>query len=309
MSQKKYVSLSKLGTFLENLTTKFAGLVHTHKLSEITDYTVDSALSSTSVNPVQNKVIDAEFDAIGQSFEALELSIDGKIDKTNIVDNLTTITTDQPLSANQGVILQNQITEMSGKIEDLLYEPIAISSFSHNAGTKERGATVTDVTLSWTTNKTPTALTLDGESVDVATTSKSLSGLSITWDNNKTWTLIITDERNATATKSTSITFCNGIYYGVGTTESGFDSAFVTGLTKRLQTAKAYDFTVNPTAQYIYYAVPTRLGTVSFKVGGFEGGFESPETVSVTNSSNYTESYYVYRSTNKITGSTTVDVT
>lgn len=231
------------------------------------------------------------------------------VDKSTIVDNLTTTTTDQPLSANQGKVLQDQITEISKKLADFMYEPIAISSLTHNAGTKERGSTVTDVTLSWKTNKTPATLTLDGESLDVNTTSKALSGLSITWNNNKTWKLDVTDERDATATKSLSITFCNGIYYGVGSTASGFDSAFVTGLTKRLQTSKAYDFTVNPTAQYIYYAVPTRLGTVSFKVGGFEGGFEAPETVSVTNSSGYTENYYVYRSTNTITGSTTVDVT
>lgn len=309
MSQKKYVSLSRLGTFLENLTTKFASLVHSHSISDITDYVVDTELSETSTNTVQNKVLNAEFDAIGDSMGALELAIDSKVDKTNIVDNLTTTSTDQPLSANQGKILQDQITEINGNLSDLMYEPIAISSFTHNAGTKERGSTVTDVTLSWKTNKTPSTLTLDGESLDVSTTGKVLSGLSITWNNNKTWKLDVADERDASATKSISITFCNGIYYGVGLTEGGFDSAFVTGLTKRLQTSKAYDFTVNPTAQYIYYAVPTRLGTVSFKVGGFEGGFEAPETVSVTNSSNYTENYYVYRSTNKITGSTTVDVT
>lgn len=231
------------------------------------------------------------------------------IEKISIIDNCQSTDTDSPLSANQGTVLQNQITEINGILADLLYTPITISSFTHNAGTKERGATVTDVTLSWKTNKTPSILTLDGTSLDVSTTSKAISGLSITWDNNKTWTLNVADEREATATKSVSITFCNNIYYGVGLTESGFDSAFVTGLSKKLQTAKAYDFTVNPTAQYIYYAVPTRLGAVTFKVGGFEGGFESPETVSVTNNSGYTENYYVYRSTNMITGSTTVDVT
>ena len=231
------------------------------------------------------------------------------IKKVNIVDNCQTTNANFPLSANQGVILQNQITEINKQLADIVYEEISVTSFTHNVGTKERGSIITDITLSWKTNKTPTTLILDGESLDVNTISKTINGLSITWDNNKTWKLDVTDERGATATKSVSITFCNGIYYGVGSIENNFDSAFVTSLTKRLQTSKAYDFTVNPTAQYIYYAVPTRLGTVSFKVGGFEGGFETPETVSVTNSSGYTENYYVYRSTNKITGSTTVDVT
>lgn len=206
-------------------------------------------------------------------------------------------------------VMNDKIAALESQVSDILYEPIAISSFSHNAGTKERGATVTEVTLSWTTNKTPETLTLDGAALDASTTSKKITGLSLTWDNNKTWKLVATDAREASAEKTTSITFCNNIYYGVGTTEGGFTSDFVTGLSKRLQSAKAYDFTVNPSDQYIYYAVPTRLGTVTFKVGGFEGGFEAPETVSVTNGSNYTENYYVYRSTNKITGSTAVDVT
>lgn len=205
--------------------------------------------------------------------------------------------------------LSNKISVLETQVADILYEPIAISSFTHNAGTKERGTTVTDVTLSWKTNKTPATLTLDGESIDVTMTGKKLNGLSLTWNNNKIWKLVATDDRGATSEETVSITFCNGIYYGVGSVVGGFDSAFVTGLTKRLQTSKAYDFTVEPAGQYIYYAVPTRLGTVKFKVGGFEGGFEAPETVSVTNSSEYTEDYYVYRSTNTITGSTTVDVT
>ena len=79
MSQeKKYVSLSKLSTFLDNLYSKFASSSHKHTLSDITNYTVDYQLSSTSTNPVQNKVIDAEFEAISAAMNALEDAIDGK---------------------------------------------------------------------------------------------------------------------------------------------------------------------------------------------------------------------------------------
>lgn len=67
MEQKKYVSLSKLATFLDNLTNKFAALTHRHNISDITDYTVDTELSSSSTNPVQNKVLDAEFEAISET--------------------------------------------------------------------------------------------------------------------------------------------------------------------------------------------------------------------------------------------------
>ena len=59
MSQEQYNFLDELGLgrVIDYIKTKFASLSHSHKLSEITDYTVDSSMSSTSMNPVQNKVI------------------------------------------------------------------------------------------------------------------------------------------------------------------------------------------------------------------------------------------------------------
>ena len=80
MSTKKYVSLSRLSTFLDNLNDKFAALTHKHTISDLTDLSIDTELSSTSTNPVQNKVLDAEFDAIGDAMSALELAIDNKSD-------------------------------------------------------------------------------------------------------------------------------------------------------------------------------------------------------------------------------------
>ena len=85
MAQKKYVSLSRLSTFLDNLKTTFSSLGHKHKLSDITDYTVDSTLSSTSTNPVQNNVIKA--------------SLDEKVSNTRTV-NGKALSTDIMLSAS-----------------------------------------------------------------------------------------------------------------------------------------------------------------------------------------------------------------
>lgn len=73
---KKYISPSKLSVFLDNLKATFSPLVHKHTISEITDYVVDSELSSASNNPVANSAIDAEFEAIGDALGALELAID-----------------------------------------------------------------------------------------------------------------------------------------------------------------------------------------------------------------------------------------
>lgn len=220
------------------------------------------------------------------------------IDKTLTIENM----------AADAKVVGDIINDIKSQIADITYEPISITSFSHNVGIKEIGSTVDTVTLSWKINKTPTSLKLDGQSIDVNSSSKAISGLSITANNNKTWELIATDEKNS-VNKTTTITFTNGIYYGVGSQESNYDSTFITSLTNKLQREKLYTFTVEPNGEYIYYAVPVGLGTVSFKVGGFEGGFEAPLTVSVTNSFGYTEDYYVYRSTNKVTGSITVNAT
>lgn len=80
METKKYVSLGKLSIFLDKLKNTFAALSHKHNISDISDYAVDDKLSSTSNNPVQNKVLNAEFDAIAESFTVLEAAIDAKAD-------------------------------------------------------------------------------------------------------------------------------------------------------------------------------------------------------------------------------------
>jgi hypothetical protein len=115
---------------------------------------------------------------------------------------------------------------------------------------------------------------------------------------------------NSTFTPSTSSTIINPIYYGVSTTSGTFTEIIVEGLANSV-VSNTKGRTIVVTAgvgEYIVYALPVRLGTVTFTVGGFEGGFESPQTVSIMNVNGYTENYYVYRSTNSGLGSTTVVV-
>ena len=83
MAQKKYVSLSKLETFLDNLKNIFAAFSHKHTMSDVTDFVVDSELSSTSTNPLQNKAINEEFEAISTGMLALDAAIDAKADASH----------------------------------------------------------------------------------------------------------------------------------------------------------------------------------------------------------------------------------
>lgn len=123
----------------------------------------------------------------------------------------------------------------------------------------------------------------------------------------KTWTL--TAQKGAeTDTEVITINFYTKRFWGVSTVASGFTESNVESLANNeLSNSKAKTFSLTPgSGEYILYAYPTRLGTATFTVGGFEGGFNSPETVSITNPSGFTENYYVYRSINSNLGSTTV---
>lgn len=202
--------------------------------------------------------------------------------------------------------MEGRFKTLEDAVADLNYKAIEISGFSASPSTAEMGSTVSSVALSWAVNKTPTELTLDGAAVDVAATSKTVTG---TFTAYKEWALKATDERGATSSKTASLSFLNGVYYGVSTEPAAYDSAFILGLTKNLRSSKLTSFSVKAgSGQYIYYCLPKRMGTCSFKVGGFDGGFSLVDTISFTNASGYAEDYYVYRSDNAGLGQTAVTV-
>jgi len=123
------------------------------------------------------------------------------------------------------------------------------------------------------------------------------------------FTLHATDGETS-PTSNQSVYFYNKRHWGISTTASSYSSADIGGLANNeLSNSKAKTFSVTAgVSNYIIYAYPSRLGTSTFYVGGFEGGFEAPETVSRTNDSSYVENYYVYRSTNSNLGLTEVTV-
>lgn len=87
MAQKKYASLSTLQAFLDNLKNTFAPKSHGHKVSDLTDYVVDTELSSTSNNPIANSAVDAEFEAVSQAIGAMDLAVDDLSNTVSINHN------------------------------------------------------------------------------------------------------------------------------------------------------------------------------------------------------------------------------
>lgn len=114
---------------------------------------------------------------------------------------------------------------------------------------------------------------------------------------------------NSTLQLSTSAQSIDKLYYGITTSTSGFTEGDIEGLANSSVTndnTQTWSSVTTGVGEYMLFAFPKRLGIPTFYVGGFEGGFESPETVSVTNVNGWTEDYYVWRSTNSNLGATVV---
>lgn len=188
------------------------------------------------------------------------------------------------------------IISIKERLENLEYDAAKINRFTANPSLCEMGSSNT-IDLEWNTNKPSALQTING--VEVEGSSKQYTGITAT----TTFSLVISDDKT-TAIKDVDVVFANQIYYGTATSLSN-----VTSLPSVLSNDKTRTFTVAAGAgQYIVYAIPKRLGTVVFYVGGFEGGFETPAEQTLQNNSGYGEVYYVYRSTNANLGNTTIEV-
>lgn len=197
-------------------------------------------------------------------------------------------------AAHDVSILNTEMTDVLVRLDALEYEPVKINSFTASPATCEMGSS-NSINLAWTLSKAAN-LTINGTAV----TGSSYAATGVT--SNQTFTLTATDG-TTTDSKSVSVGFANQIYWGAAS-----DTSTVASLSnKTLSNTKSRTITVNATSgEYIIYALPKRLGAVTFKVNGFDGGFSSPEEKNITNASGYTEAYYVYKSTNANLGNTTV---
>lgn len=205
---------------------------------------------------------------------------------------------------------KKDIDLLKKEIVDIRYMPIEILSFSNNVNIAELGSTVNEINLIWKLNKIPKSATLNNASVSgelKADQSVTIRDAALTTDS--IFTLVVTDEKDKTVQKKSSIAFYNGVYYGCAIIPTKLDSVFVRGLNKSLQKDQVKTFTVNSGVnQYVWYALPTRYGEAVFNVGGFDGGFTKISEISFENSSGYTEEYAVYRSDNSNLGKKTVKV-
>lgn len=196
------------------------------------------------------------------------------------------------------------ISTVKDALDKLLYFDLTISLSSDKGTTVEKGTTLSNVGFRWTYNKSVVSQAFNGVNLDSSIRNYTFTG---SFNSNKTFTLSANDgEKNFS--KSISFNFLNGRYWGVSQA-TDYDSAFILSLSKELSSSRAKTFTVNcGEGQHIFYCIPTSFGTPTFTVGGFSGGFNKVNTLQFTNSSGFTESYDVWKSTNSNLGNTTVVV-
>lgn len=293
---------------IENLAEKSEIPTKTSELTNDSEFSTQSYVHGYA-QPIGDYALKSEIPSIeGMATEAYVNEKIGSIvvDGLEVDDSLST----ESINPVQNQVITVAIQEINNKLADIMYKAIAISSFTNSIGTVELGSTVSSVTLTWNTNKQPATLTLNGINMDIAKTSHTYDGLSLT--GNKTYTLKVTDDRHASATQTTTITFCNRICYGVAAAPSTIHSDFVMSLgTKTLSDNKSRTVGYNAgEGQYLWYCVPARLGTCSFTdvETGLGAGLSLAATVNVTNASGYEESYYVYKSDYAGLGSLSVKV-
>jgi len=191
---------------------------------------------------------------------------------------------------------ETEAVDIRARLDALEYKDIKINSFTASPSTCEMGSSQT-INLAWSLSKQATSQNINGNPVTGNT--KQYTGVT----TSTTYTLNVSDGQTS-ASKSVSVSFANRIYYGAAA-----DLTTVTSLTGILSNDPERTITVDAGAdEYIIYAIPARLGDVTFFVSGFEGGFEDPEEQTLTNASGYQETYKVYRSTRAGLGKTTIEI-
>lgn len=179
---------------------------------------------------------------------------------------------------------------------------------SPNTTTYEMGSSQS-VEFSWTFSKLPTAVTFNGVTKTAAVSGSTKETVTSSAHTTLSYKLYGKYAEKETVTKTLSINFRNKYYYGCSAQPANVDSAFIKGLLSNgWANTKTTSFTPNcTTGTYIWYAYPKRLGATTMWMGGFQGGFEAPQTILFTNSSGFAEDYYVYRSTNAGIGNLSIE--
>ena len=267
--------------------------------------TADKQALETSIAGVSQRVTDTNTAVTNlQTQHVTDVNaINSRIDTTN--DTLAVARADiadvsSDLDGLSGTVdarfeaVNRRIDELSGD------DVVEIRSFTATPNVCEKGGTE-NVLLQWIATGNIQATKINNTVVTGNTYTATVT-------DDTTFTLEVFPEKGVSAVKTVDVIFANHIFWGVSNS-AAMDEGAVKALDfTELSEQRARTFDVVPNRQYVYYAYPKRLGASVFMAEGFEGGFTEPATVAIDNHAGFTEDYYVYRTENKISGTTEITV-
>lgn len=116
------------------------------------------------------------------------------------------------------------------------------------------------------------------------------------------WTIQLSATGTAVDTENIVVTWTRDVYYGVGVAGLNTEAA-IEGLGfNALATGRARTITLSPATEKVYYAFPKAYGLATFTLNGFPASFNAAFELALTNVNGLTSTYYVYESTNLLTG-------
>lgn len=289
-------------------------LVDTDLADKLDVADVDSAVTSSSDNPVKSSALYTEF---GKKVDIQQgTNNEGKVLKVNDEGNLVLVDP-SALGGDASAVaytnpsfasLDNVKKALDNVLAKVYYVEPEVSSFTMTPSTTEYeiGSVVDEVSFEWAYNKdvvsqSLTDCTLADETVRTATYSTPIS-------SNKTFTLTASDgTKTVTATKS--ISFKNKIYWGSAANPDSFTSAFILALSgKKFATTYkgSYDITVGD-SQYAFVACPASWNMPnSCKIFGFATDLVDCGNISFTNASGASSLYKIVRTTQSGLGAITM---
>lgn len=194
--------------------------------------------------------------------------------------------------------VRNAISQMNTRIDEIEQaEPANILRFIAKPNICEIGG-IENIVFVWDVTGDIRKIMLNDIDVTDSEGTYTVPGLQ----TNSEYTLKVITKGGGTMSKTIGVSFVNHIYWGVSAI-SDMSKAIVKGLANTEMTDETErEIVLTLNNEHAVYAYPKRLGLVEFEVSGFKGGFEMPAEISIDNHADYSEDYYVYRSTQKLSG-------
>jgi hypothetical protein len=119
-----------------------------------------------------------------------------------------------------------------------------------------------------------------------------------------TMTATLTATKGVTKQSAFTIIWTSDVWWGVGPAGLHTEEEIINLSGTALATSRIRTFTVSPSNQKVYYSYPKAYGKAIIYLNGFLADFQTPseEGIQLTNINDVTQTYYIYESTNLLTG-------